>query len=330
MSRTRILKGVGATAVVTSLLLGAIGCGGNDATASSNGLTEITVGILPTVDLAPLQYAIDQGYFADHGLKVKTRVTSGGSEAIPSLMAGDVDFIFTSYIPVLLARQSGLDVVIASGSHSNTPGENSPSGLWTLDPSIKTLADLKGKTIAVNALGSIGELLIDSAMDDAGVAKDDFKMIEVPFPEVPAALDQKRVDAAWVAEPSRSTIKAETGAHFVGSSKDPKVLSTSADLTNDPMAGYAARGNEDAKVLEEFHDAMAESLDKLSADPDIARKVAPEVTDIDKSLLPNLALSTYGEVSADDLERLQNLMLKYGMLKKSLGSLGDLVYTPKS
>ncbi|WP_116951812.1 ABC transporter substrate-binding protein [Jiangella endophytica] len=320
-------KKLAAAAAATALLLTSA-CGSGD-DGGDGGLTQVTVGILPTVDLAPLQYAIDEGLFEEHGLEVTTRVTSGGAEAIPALMAGDVDFIFTSYIPVLLARQADLDVVIASGSHSNTPGEASPSGVWVSgDSPAQSLADLEGATIAVNSLGSVAELLVVAAMDSIGVGRDDFDLLEIPFPDVPAALDQGRVDATWVAEPSRSTIIKNLSARFVGSPDDPAVLSAAAELQDVPMAGYAARGSEDAGLLEAFHSAMDEALGVLADDPGIARELAPEYTEIDAELLPDLAVSTFGPVEAADLERLQDLMVTYGLLDEPLEDIDEIVYQP--
>lgn len=336
---TSTTKKLAATTAALTLVLGAAACGssgsdtasgdsGNDS-ADGNEVREVTVGILPTVDLAPLMYAINEGLFEEHGLKVETRVTSGGSEAIPALQSGDVDFIFTSYIPVLMARQSGMDVIIASGSHSNTPGADAPSGVWTTgDSGIETMADLQGKTISVNALGSVAELLVVATMEELGFSSSDYSLLEIPFPEVPGALDQGRVDAAWVAEPSRTLIIKDLNGQFVGSAEDPQLMSVSETLKDFPIAGYGARGDEDPETLEAFHMAMSEAIDAVAAAPDIAREQAPEYTSIPEELLPELAVSTFGQVTGEDIERLQDLMVAQGMLDGPLDNVQDIVYTP--
>lgn len=329
MNWTSMKKRVAATATATLLLGTAAACGSDDA-VGADGLREITVGIVPTVDLAPLMYAVEEGLFEDEGLKVKTRVTSGGAEAIPALLAGDLDVVFTAYTPVLQARQRGLDVTVVSGSHFNTAAEETPSGLWTQkDSDIQTLADLEGKTIAVNTLGSVAHLLVKASMSEIGLEQgDDYQILEVPFPEVPAALDQERVDAAWVAEPSRAKVIKDLEGRFVGSEEDPKRVTTVEELQDMPMAGYAARGDEDAEIMKGFHDAMAIAQEKINEDPSIALDLAQDYTEIPAELLDTVAVSTFSAVETSDLERLEGLMVEYGLLDEASDSLDGAVYTP--
>lgn len=327
MNWTTLKKSV-AAAAATTLMLGTAACGSDDE-VGADGLREITVGIVPTVDLAPLMYAIDAGLFEDEGLKVETRVTSGGAEAIPALLAGDLDVVFTAYTPVLQARQRGLDVQVVSGSHFNTAAEDTPSGLWTQkDSGISTLADLEGKTVAVNTLGSVAHLLVVASMSEIGLEPGDYEILEVPFPEVPAALDQERVDAAWVAEPARATVIKKLEGRFVGSADDPKRVTTVEELQDMPMAGYASRGDEDESVKQGFHDAMALAQEKINADQSIALDLAQDYTEIPAELLDTVAVSTFSPVQTSDLERLQGLMVQYGLLDEANESLDGAVYTP--
>lgn len=317
-----------AAAAAAALVLTTAACGGDDA-EGADGMRKITVGIVPTVDLAPFRYAIDEGLFEEQGLDVETRVTAGGAESIPALLAGDVDFIYTSYIPVLLAKQKGLPVMIATGSHTNTAGQDSPSGLWTRpDSGIETLADLEGKTISVNSLGSSAELMVVAAMEEIGLDRDDYEMLEVPFPEVAAALDQGNIDAGWVAEPGRATVLGELGGRFVGSAEDPTVMTTAAELQDMPMAGYGTRADEDPEVVEGFYTAMSEALEVVGEDPEIARDLAKKHLEIDDALVPQLAVSDFGPVAQEDLQRLADLMLEYGLVDEPIGDLDGLVYQP--
>lgn len=322
------IKKLTATAAAATLMLGTAACGSGDST-DDEGRREITVGIVPTVDLAPLMYAVEQGYFEDEGLVVETRVTSGGAEAIPALVAGDLDVVFSAYTPILQARQRGLDVQVVSGSHFNDAAEYTPSGLWTQEDSdVETMSDLKGKTIAVNTLGSVAHLLVVASLDELGLSTDDYELLEVPFPDVPAALDQNRVDAAWVAEPSRARVITELNGRFVGSEEDPALTTTVEELQNMPMAGYAARGDEDDEVKEGFYTAMAKAMQEINDDPSIAIDLAPSYTEIPDELLENVAVSTFSQVEVEDLERLERLMVQYGLLDEASDNLDGSVYKP--
>src|SRR5207253_11285976 len=71
--------------------------------------------------------------------------------------------------------------------------------------------DLAGKTVASNALKGVNELAIDSVAMKAGVSTSSLKIVPVDFPDMPAALSQKRVDAVSLAEPWVTVIKGQGG-----------------------------------------------------------------------------------------------------------------------
>jgi NitT/TauT family transport system substrate-binding protein len=74
------------------------------------------------------------------------------------------------------------------------------------------VAQLHGKTIAVNALGGLAVLLTDNVLADHGVPVKDVHYVPVPFPAMGAALAAHRVDAAFIAEPSLSAAEIADGA----------------------------------------------------------------------------------------------------------------------
>lgn len=66
---------------------------------------------------------------------------------------------------------------------------------------IRTIADLRGKTVAVPNRYSNQRLLIFRALNNAGMSIDDINLIEMPPPDMPAALYSKSVDAVTSGEP---------------------------------------------------------------------------------------------------------------------------------
>lgn len=310
-----------------ALLLSA--CGGSGERTDEDGVTTIVVGAAPVVDLAPLWHAQESGLFEEQGLKVETRVISGGAEAIPAMLAGDVDMIFTGYTPVLLARQRGLDVGIVMGSNNNDVAEDQPYGLWTSpDSGVRTVADLEGATIGVNTLGSVAHLFVVAAFDDIGLGPDDYELLEVPFPDVPAAIDQGRVDAAWVAEPGRARVIEEIGGRFVGSEDDPTRMTDVEDLQDVPLVGYAARGDEDPEVVEAFRAAMTRAMDEVNADQSIALDLAADNAEIPDELLGSVAVSVFEPVELDALERFEALMVRHGLMDEPSDDLVGLFLAP--
>lgn len=317
-----------AAALAAPVALGLAACQNSEPEAQAvEQLHKIDVGVLLTVDLAPFMYALEEGIFEKNGLAVEYQVSSGGGELVPAMMAGDYDFSFLSYVQVLQAAHTGLDIIVASGSHSSTPGADVPSGVWTTpETGIETMADLQGATISVNALGSIAELLIVAALADEGLDRNDYSLLEVPFSEVPAALDQGRIDAGWVAEPARTSIISELDGVFVGSGEDPDRMSASERLQDIPIAGYAARGSEDPQVLAAFNRSMAEAIEVIAGDPDIARSLAQTYTEIPAEVLGEISLSKFELLAPADLRKLHDLMYDYGLLPEPIENVEELVY----
>jgi NitT/TauT family transport system substrate-binding protein len=115
------------------------------------------------------------------------------SQIAPSTASGAVDFTLNFAPYNLVSIDRGEDVVVLAGIHV---------GCWevfAVDPEIRTMADLKGKTIAVPdppTLDSAGYVFMASFLAYVGidVARDvTFKV--VPFAETAAALEAGEVDA---------------------------------------------------------------------------------------------------------------------------------------
>jgi len=92
--------------------------------------------------------AEDQGFFRKHGLDVKHVYVSSGSVALAALASGDAHFYTGSPTGATLgAVAGGMDLVFVGGL------VNKLNGAFVVEPSIKTPADLKTKTVGVQSIG---------------------------------------------------------------------------------------------------------------------------------------------------------------------------------
>lgn len=92
--------------------------------------------------------AEDQGFFRKYGLDVKHVFVSSGSVALSALASGDAQFYTGSPTGATLgAVAGGLDAVFVAGL------VNKLNGAFAVEPSIKSPAELKGKTIGVQSIG---------------------------------------------------------------------------------------------------------------------------------------------------------------------------------
>src|SRR5699024_6993677 len=109
----------------------------------------------------------------------------------------------------------GLDVRMVTGySHAIKSGDDINS-VWALaDSGIEEPRDLEGKSVAVNTLRTMGEVSINDLVESDGGDPSKINYVELGFPDMPAALEQGNIDAAWVPEPFQTILK-DSGAELV-------------------------------------------------------------------------------------------------------------------
>ena len=223
---------IGAAAAAIGLAVMAAGCSGNPGHASGPEKTTIVVGAVPAVDTAGLYIAQQRGYFAAEGLRVKIEPIVSSELAISRQLAGIYDITFGGYVSYIQA-DAGQDAdlrIIAEGSLMG-PGEQ---GLLTMPGSrITTLTGLRGATVALNVVNNVGMILVGSALKSVGLSPSAVKFVQIPFPNMSAALKRHRVDAAWMPEPFASSTEEQLGA------QDISDLDSGA-VTGFPLVGYAA------------------------------------------------------------------------------------------
>ena len=92
-------------------------------TAQENGeLTEISVGVIPIVDVAPIYLGVQEGIFEEHGLEVELTLAQGGAAIIPAIQSGDFDFGFSNITSLVIAN-SGLASAVSRPPGPQTTGE---------------------------------------------------------------------------------------------------------------------------------------------------------------------------------------------------------------
>jgi NitT/TauT family transport system substrate-binding protein len=113
---------------------------------------------------APSWVTMDTGIWKKHGLDVELIYLRGGSRTVSALISGSVDFILGSDIGITTAIIQGANLTRV-GVTTNTLGYS-----VVTQPGIKTVRDLKGKTIGITpgrdaAYARVVKLLRDNGMD---------------------------------------------------------------------------------------------------------------------------------------------------------------------
>ena len=218
----------------------------------------LKVGVIPITDVAPLYLGIKKGFFKEENLTIEPQLAEGGAAIIPSVMSGDYQIGFSNTTSLVIAASKKLPVqIISQGVLGGTTQEDAwDSVVVPKGSAVKTPKDLEGKTVAVNTLNNIGPLTINNLMEKNGADYTKIKYVEVPFPEMGAALEAKRVDAAFTVEPAYSGAVAAGGTPIASS-----YVETAPNLT---VATYFASKQyiaENGEVVQRFKRAMEKSLD---------------------------------------------------------------------
>jgi NitT/TauT family transport system substrate-binding protein len=321
-----------AVALLASLLLTSgvlAACGGDDgggggAGSASGGVKPATlnVGVIPIADVAPLYVGIKQGFFKEQQLTINPKLAEGGAAITPAVLSGDFQIGFSNTISLLIASSKGLPVqVITQGVLGGKDESEAWADLLVLkNGAVKTPKDLEGKTIAVNTLKNICEVTIKASLAKKGVDVNTLKFIEVPFPDMNAAIEAKRVDGACVVEPFVSQGKAGRARGI-----DPFYVGTAPDLTVATYFTSKQYAEQNKDVVDRFITAMNKSLDYAQQNPDAARAVLADYTKIPPEAAKNIKLPVWrSELTTDTIQQLSKLSKQYGLIEEE-PDLGQLI-----
>jgi NitT/TauT family transport system substrate-binding protein len=278
------------------------------ASGGSAAVTNVVVGALPVLDTAGLQVALKEGFFKQAGLNVTVKSVTQSTVAIPDLLHGSIDVIGGgNYVSFLEAQANGTFPVqfLAPAVDCTT---NSYGVAAMPSSGITKASDLAGKTIAVNLTQNIQTLTTDAVLKAAGVTSA-AKYVQIPFPDMVAALKAGRVNAISAVEPFLSAALA-AGAKLV--------TSTCAGPTADfPMSGYITTQTwvkANPAAAKSFQQALEKGNAYANAHPDVTRGVLPTYTSLTAKASATVPLGTYpATLTTASLQRIATLMTVGGL-----------------
>jgi sulfonate transport system substrate-binding protein len=127
------------------------------------------------------------------GFQVKWTEFPAGPQLLEALNIGAVDFGSTGETPPIFAQAAGAPLVYVA---HEPPAPRGEAILVPKDSAIKSVADLKGKTVALNKGSNVHYLLV-KALEEAGLSYTDIKTSFLPPADARAAFERSSVDA-WV------------------------------------------------------------------------------------------------------------------------------------
>jgi NitT/TauT family transport system substrate-binding protein len=291
-------------------------CGDEDSPrAPSGGATTVKVGVVPVVDVAPLFLGVERGFFRAEGLKLQTQFAEGGAAIVPAVISGDLQIGFSNTTSLVIASAKGLPMrIIANGAGAGTNAQDAPDAVMVRGRSqFRSPGDLEGKTVAVNTLNNVATLTLSRALERSGADYRKVKLTEVPFPDMAAAVEAGRVDAALVQEPFVTAMKAD-GA---------RVLFNPMEQTDRhyTFATYFASERflkDQPQVVERFVRALQRSLDYAQQHPDDARRAVLDYTKTPPAAAKAMTLTRWQrELDTASIELTARLAERYGYIDQA-------------
>jgi NitT/TauT family transport system substrate-binding protein len=305
-----------ALTLATALLVSAAACGSNSSDNEAGGtdeVTDVTVGVIPIVDVAPIYLGKEKGFFTKRGINLTMESGQGGAAIVPGVVSEQFQFGFSNVTSLLTAQVAEVPVkVVANGVASTGSADGDFGGVAVkADSPIQNPADLAGKKIAVNTLKNIGDTSVRESVRKAGGDPEGIEFVELAFGQMPAALENGDVDAAWMVEPAL-TVAKDAGARVVAWN----FVDTAPDLTVALYFTSTKLAQENPDLVQRFQEAMAESLSYANAHPDEVRTVLRSYTDIDQAILDAMTLPVWpAEINRASIQRVAELGLADGVFE---------------
>jgi len=332
MRKLGIRSSLGAATAAALLVLTSCGGGGGGEEASpgtqegagqDGELTQISVGVIPIVDVAPIYLGVQEGIFEEHGLEVELTLAQGGAAIIPAVQSGDFDFGFSNITSLVIGSSQGLPLQLVAPGPQTTgePGEDFASLVVPEDSDAESIVDLEGQRVAVNTLNNINDTVLKEGMRQAGGDRDSMELVEVAFPDMVGQLESGNVDAIMAVEPFATLAKNGGGR---------EIYSPYAEPIEDLMiAGYFTNTDKiesDPEVVDSFITAMKESQQFAEDNPEAAKEILSEYTEIEPEVVEQLTMPRFPqEINRESTQRIIELSEETGLISESV-NVDDLIY----
>ncbi|KHK03129.1 ABC transporter substrate-binding protein [Desulfovibrio sp. TomC] len=277
--------------------------------------TAIKIGYIPVGDCLQYYVAEDLGYFAAEGLAATGLAMKGGAVIAPAVEGGELAIGWSNTVSIILAHAKGFDFAFLAPGAEGVAGSNDVHALLVAaDAKIASVADLAGKTVAINTLGNINEAAMRALAEKAGIAPDAIRLVEVPFPDMVSALGKGSVQAALVLEPFVTDAVSRGAAKVLDPS--PHAAFGSPYLIGGWFAKKAwlkAHPTEAAAFLR----AVTKASAFIAAHPNQARTMLSQRTKLAPELAANIVLPRFPETLAPAaLTGIIDVAARYGLLAK--------------
>jgi NitT/TauT family transport system substrate-binding protein len=262
--------------------------GGADAThADGEYAFRVGFGVTANLCAAPFYIAIDKGYFDEEGLTWE-RVNVGDGEAMNLLTSGQIDGIYNLLATLVQPLANGLDVQVPLALHTGCVKILVPK-----NSSLRTPADLKGKTIGTASVASSPTIIARRYLANIGLKVDgerpDVSFIYQSAAELPLLLQKGGiVDAIGLNDPAAQIAENAYGYRvLVNSATDGYLKDEFCCVVPVRRATIAAHPVESAKFIR----AIQKASKYVQENPDETARIL-----VERNFVPNGDVKVYAGI----------------------------------
>ncbi|MDR7444521.1 MAG: ABC transporter substrate-binding protein [Armatimonadota bacterium] len=180
--------------------------GGWEAALGQRRLDRVVVGTVGHPSDAGMYIAMEKGYFAEEGIEVSMNNTfRTGGQTIPLLATGQLHVGGGALDPAFInAIHQGINLKVVAGKGIIRRGNGFNVLLvrrQLYEQGVRSIAGLRGRKLAVTNLEGAVTFEVQEMLRTAGLSLRDVDLVVLPNPEMPVALQNGAVDAAFVIEP---------------------------------------------------------------------------------------------------------------------------------
>lgn len=295
------------------------GSGGETSNGDGGGLTTLSVATIGLTSDGSLLTGIEQGFFEDEGLEIKTSIVANPPAGLAAAQSGQVDIAYSPSIPLLNALSQGvpLKVIGAADGYpevsvsAEDPAAFDDTGFFASSQSgITSIDQLEGKTIAVPARKAQLEVVIAEALKKEGIdPATGVNWVVLDFTSAVAGLKSGTVDAAALVSPFTSEA-LEVGAVQLSA---PSIAFFETGATGLWTAGVSTIEKK-GDAIAAFQRAIVKSNEYATENPEVAIQAGLDYTKstltVDEVKVPVWPTV----VNLEDLERPNEKMVKLGFL----------------
>ncbi|HWZ40997.1 MAG TPA: sulfonate ABC transporter substrate-binding protein [Bradyrhizobium sp.] len=258
------------------------------------------------------------------GYSVSWTEFPSGPPLLEALNVGSIDFGIAGETPPIFAQAAGAPLVYLA---YDPPAPQGEAILVSRDSPLKSVADLKGKKVALNKGSNVHYLLV-RALEQAGLKYSDIQTVFLAPADALAAFTRGSVDAWVIWDPYEAAAEASTGA---------RILADGTGLVANHQFYFSSRKflTDNVKAVDVVLDALNEVDDWTKHNVEaVAEQLSPSIGLPASVLAVSLRRESYGilpinnEVIASQ-QRIADTFVALGLVPKAI-NVSDLQRKPGS